>query len=96
MVFLEEVLEKVNFEEEKNQQTTKKHVKLPSMQRVNFSENICRMLVFIRIALLHYVVIHHENTSMQYTVIFHGCKNDNFQMKKCYTRGVQYIMATCQ
>ena len=21
--------------------------------------------------------------SMQYTVIFHGCKNDNFQMKNC-------------
>ena len=26
---------------------------------------------------------HHENTSMHYLAIFHGCKNDNFQMKNC-------------
>ena len=26
---------------------------------------------------------HYANMSMQYTVIFHGCKNDNFQMKIC-------------
>ena len=25
---------------------------------------------------------HYENTPMQYTAIFHGCKDDNFQMKK--------------
>ena len=25
--------------------------------------------------------IHYENTPMQYIVIFHGCKNNNFQMK---------------
>ena len=25
--------------------------------------------------------MHYENTPMQYTAIFHGCKNDNFQMK---------------
>ena len=24
---------------------------------------------------------HYENMSVQYTAIFHGCKNDNFQMK---------------
>ena len=24
---------------------------------------------------------HYENTHMQYTEIFHGCKNDNFQTK---------------
>ena len=24
---------------------------------------------------------HYENMPMQYTVIFHGCKNDNFQLK---------------
>ena len=23
---------------------------------------------------------HYANTPMQYTAIFHGCKNDNFQM----------------
>ena len=26
---------------------------------------------------------HYENTPMQNTAIFHGLKNDNFQMKKC-------------
>ena len=26
---------------------------------------------------------HYENTPMQYTAIFHGIKNDNFQMKMC-------------
>ena len=25
----------------------------------------------------------YDNTLMQYTAIFHGCKNDNFQMKNC-------------
>ena len=24
---------------------------------------------------------HYGNTPMQYTAIFHGCKNDNFQLK---------------
>ena len=33
---------------------------------------------FLLISLLHY-----ENTSVQYTAIFHGCKNDNFHMKNC-------------
>ena len=27
--------------------------------------------------------IHYENTPMQYIVIFHGCKNINFQMENC-------------
>ena len=26
--------------------------------------------------------LHYDNTPMQYTANFHGCKNDNFQMKK--------------
>ena len=26
---------------------------------------------------------HYANMSVQYTAIFHGCKNDNFQTKKC-------------
>ena len=26
---------------------------------------------------------HFENTPMQYTVNFHGCKNNNVQMKNC-------------
>ena len=28
-------------------------------------------------------VVHYANMSMHYTAIFHGCKNSNFQMKKC-------------
>ena len=32
--------------------------------------------IFISLRLLHYA-----NMSVQYTAIFHGCKNDNFQMK---------------
>ena len=28
-------------------------------------------------------IFHYENMPMQYTAIFHGCKNDNFQMKNC-------------
>ena len=27
--------------------------------------------------------LHYANMSVQYTAIFHGCKNGNFQMKKC-------------
>ena len=26
----------------------------------------------------------YDNTPMQYTAIFHGCENDNFQVTKCY------------
>ena len=26
---------------------------------------------------------HYANMPMQYIAIFHGCKNDNFQMKNC-------------
>ena len=29
------------------------------------------------------MALHHDNTPMQYTAIFHGCKNDIFQMKNC-------------
>ena len=28
--------------------------------------------------------LHYANMSMQYTAIFHGCKNGNFSVKKCY------------
>ena len=28
-------------------------------------------------------ITHYANMSVQYTAIFHGCKNDNFQMKIC-------------
>ena len=29
------------------------------------------------------LIIHYENTPMQYTAIFHRCKNDKFQIKNC-------------
>ena len=29
------------------------------------------------------LVVHYENTPMQYTAIFHGLKNDNFQIQNC-------------
>ena len=32
---------------------------------------------------LHLRGLHYANTPMQYTAIFHCCKNDNFQMKNC-------------
>ena len=30
-----------------------------------------------------YWALRYDNTPIQYTVIFHSCKNDNFQMKNC-------------
>ena len=38
-----------------------------------FSENVLLPALMKR--------IHYANTPMQYTAIFHGCKNVNFQMK---------------
>ena len=29
------------------------------------------------------VLMHYENAPIQYTVIFHGCKNGYFQIKNC-------------
>ena len=29
------------------------------------------------------LIVHYENTPMIYTAIYHSCKNDNCQMKKC-------------
>ena len=31
--------------------------------------------------LFYHVAAHYANMSVQYTAIFHGCKNDNFQKK---------------
>ena len=31
----------------------------------------------------HYQRLHYANMPVQYTAIFHGCKNDNFQLKNC-------------
>ena len=48
MVFLKEIFEKVDFE--KNQQTTKRHAKLPSLQRVNSCLAEFEYLCFANIA----------------------------------------------
>ena len=33
---------------------------------------------------IQYIPIrHYDDTPVQYTAIFHGCKNDKFQMKNC-------------
>ena len=37
-----------------------------------------KLLLFASVLSTHYA-----NMSVQYTAIFHGCKNDYFQMKKC-------------
>ena len=29
------------------------------------------------------ILVHYANMSVQYTAVFHGCKNGNFQMKNC-------------
>ena len=46
------------------------------------------MFVVLLVTLMHQkggkfkaFYIHYDNMPMQYTVIFHGCKNDDFQMK---------------
>ena len=36
----------------------------------------------------HFIILtclcnHYDNNTLQYTAIFQGCKNDNFQMKNC-------------
>ena len=42
--------------------------------------NLCTLVVCIGIYTS--LFLHCDGTPMQYTAIFHGCKNDNFQMKK--------------
>ena len=39
--------------------------------------------VSIEITRFNVVKEHYENRPMQYLAIFHGCKNNNFQMKNC-------------
>ena len=40
----------------------------------------CFILRFPYLLVCIFDAIHYENTSMQYTAIFHGCKIDNFQL----------------
>ena len=37
--------------------------------------------VYLILPVLHVLVKHYDNMPMQYTAIFHGCKNGNFQMR---------------
>ena len=37
------------------------------------------LVTFVPRWLTRLKILHYENTPMQYTAIFHGCKNDNFQ-----------------
>ena len=50
----------------------------PSLTMINWTR-YC-MLDFINFE-LEAVSLHYANITMQYTAIFHGCKNDNFQLK---------------
>ena len=52
--------------------TIRNHLKLTFWQFDGLGEKLFSILL-----------IHYENTPREYTVIFHGCKNDYFQMKKC-------------
>ena len=44
------------------------------MTGANIKQGVQRRLVLV-------VNFHYENTPMQHTAIFHGCKNDNFYLK---------------
>ena len=47
-------------------------------------ETICHSSVSLLTILLtaNKIILHYTNMSMQYTALFHGNKNDNFQVKK--------------
>ena len=59
--------------------------------KVNFDlyvdARVCKKYIHVYVALLYSSLVpkiclmHYGNTPMQYTAIFHGCKNDNYQMK---------------
>ena len=56
-----------------------------SMRRYGFSGNffLCSLTtILVSIVRLLCIVYHYANAPMQYIIIFHGCKNVNFQMKK--------------
>ena len=48
---------------------------------------------FTLVSLPETLPVHYENTPLQYTVVFNGYKNDNFQMKNCdiFHISAQYI-----
>ena len=41
------------------------------------------MLSVSKLAACRIISVYYANTPIKYTAIFHGCKNDNFQMKNC-------------
>ena len=46
---------------------------------------LCRILYYVvdylHVSFSGLITRHYANMAVQYTAIFHGCKNDNFQMK---------------
>ena len=54
---------------------------IPTVWLVPLSLMKCHVFIF-KISRLAEQSVHYENTPMQYTAIFHRCKNDNFHMKK--------------
>ena len=55
---------------------------------VNILSKNMKNISFFHLKKFHFTeikiaVYHYANMSVQYTAIFHGCKNGNFQMKKC-------------
>ena len=50
----------------------------------HFSASNCPKVVYLGSYQNYFIGLHYANMSVQYTAIFHGCKNDNFQMKFFY------------
>ena len=55
---------------------------------VNILRKNMKNITFFQLKKFHFTdikiaVYHYANMSVQYTAIFHGYKNGNFQMKKC-------------
>ena len=63
----------------------KNHLKIVcfySQEKLQYTAYACYRNVFSLICYSN-SILHYEKTPVQYTAIFHGCKNDNFQMKNC-------------
>ena len=64
----------------------KNHLKRESFIIIRFASHLFRdfILLFVSVLTVSHGESTCENTPIQYTVRFQGCKNDYFQMKKCY------------
>ena len=45
-------------------------------------------------SLMKVIPCHYANTPMQYTAIFHGCKNVHFQLKLLILHGLVFVMSS--